>query len=523
MKLLHYLQLIKQQKRELFLVAFLLITAYVLRIYRIEERLLWHADTAHDALVARHIARYDEILLLGHTAYGLRISGNRDVFDPTRQGHYPTDYYYFLALFWRLSDDVFTVARLVTVWQVLGLAILYLGVRKALNVRAALTTLVVCSVSTASILHAQTVGTIQMSLPLLFMSFTLTVSALKEKSPALLLLAALTAIAITAFHYAGVLCAGIVFLVGVRWMPSLSKRQRLLLGGALLAIIFGGFSAIHVQLVQYFGWEAVKTSFLTFSQSGNTLQESFTQLYLAIEFRLTHFYPNFPWVFSIGSGILAAIAYWQSDKTTRNLLQFCLGCIASLCLAVLTRDRDVFHFEQIMYIDYAYLTLLSISLSVLLSHGQKTYQSLGGVFIFVFGLALSRYLTFQPNTQLFVPIQSARTQAEAIVRTITDLDQRMVIVSSYYSPDWESSTVVFWLEKITGQKLVSLRNTYNNYDWSQEQKHRGVFLCQRLKSDKPLEQNACQYFLSRALQRYGQRVQRQIPSTPFYHGYLVSK
>lgn len=516
--LLQRLWLICQDRAgEAALVGMVLVVALTLRFWFIPTHLNWNGDTARDALVARHLAVYGEALQLGHTAYGLRIFGQRDNPDPFQLSHYPTDFFAFLAMFWQFGGDVWNVARLAAVWQVLGLVILYLGVRKATDRWVALVTVLICSVSSLSLLHSLTVGTIQLSLPLVFMAFTLSVYAIKCRRPPLLLAAMVVGMAVLPFHYAALVIAGWIVLITLdQAMPFPTPRQRWLTVVTLLAIAGVMFALFHLQVVKYFGWPAVRQSLLTMHPRPPQLAAAVTQTQAALAYRLKNIYPHYPWVLVAVSLVVLGWSY-RLRPNNRGYVQFLAGYLALMLVFMLTRHPDTFQYEQIMYLDYVYLAMLGVGIATLLRQPALTSRASGVIFTAVVLWSVSQGFRFAPRMELFVPVQAARQYAQQLLANVPDLSERAVFVSSYYSTDWESPTLVFWLEVESGQRFVSLRQTYNNYGWTLAQLEQPILVIQRLPqraAPTAAAQSQADYFLT-------QRQYRQttsLPDHPYFYG-----
>lgn len=102
----------------LIMIIIMAVMSLYLRLYRLEDRMLWIGDVARDITVASHIVDFHEFPLIGHSAYYFEGS----IF------HYPPYYYYLLSVPYLYFHDPLSVLRTVVIGQAfIPIIVLLLG------------------------------------------------------------------------------------------------------------------------------------------------------------------------------------------------------------------------------------------------------------------------------------------------------------------------------------------------------------------------------------------------------------
>lgn len=497
MKVRHWLQNVRQQHaQELVLLVSVLVLATTLRLVRLPDQFIWNGDTARDIVVAKHLWEYNEPLELGHSAYGLRIDSPKNTGDVYGMSHYPTYYFRLMALLWGVTKNVYGVAVIAVGWQILGLAILYYGLRQLAGKWPAVITIGLISVSVKAIEHSLGVA-IHPAVPYFFLLFTLTVLGIQRRKLSLLGTALGLALCGVLVHYSFLICFG--WILGLTFY-SLWKRnlRRDALAFVTGAVVGGGllFFFLHLEVIRFYG---LKEFIGTFTGQYQASSFSMTQLYpqFADIFlrRLRGVYPLWTTVCVAVSFGLGSIAY-NLRKDLQKLLLGLAGFGLSLLILGALKVPNTFHYEQVVFVDYVVLILNGISLGVILE-SRKTELSIAAVVLGAVLVLSSTQLFYRHPPILYtIPITAAQQQAEELLaKNPQPLENTEFFVSSYYSWDYESPTVIYWLEELSGKKLIELTEVYDNIAWPQEGKTHMIASCQRYARFPAMEAASCQNWL----------------------------
>jgi len=294
--------------REIWALALLLCLAGALRLSRLPERITWNGDTARDMVVARHLSLYNEPLQLGHSAYGLRIASDKNIGDPYGMSHYPSYYFRAMAVVWSVTGNVLNLSIVIVMFHVLGLLVLYLGLRQVVGSFPAWCAVALISLSLMAIEHSLAVA-IHPALPLFYVGLTLLITGLKQKKLWLLGTAALWCVLATTVHYSFLWCFAWVLACSVVWLIRQKRHKAALLWGVSLALAGTGlFVALHLEVIRFYGfWPFVGTFSGQYTSSVRSIRQVQLQVGTVILYRLQGiFYAWLSPVVALSVGLIGA-------------------------------------------------------------------------------------------------------------------------------------------------------------------------------------------------------------------------
>lgn len=508
---------------EFWALMILMCVAAALRLTRLPEHITWNGDTARDLIVARHLWEYHDPLALGHSAYGLRIESENRGEDPYGMSHYPTYFFRLMAIVWGVSGSVFHVALLQVLYQLLGMVILYVGIRQLFGKSAAWLTLLLIALSSFSIDHSLS-GAIHLTLPLFYTVFTCLVLSQKYKKTWLMVFSALLCVLGSLLHYAFLLCFVWVIGIGIfSFWRAKHYRAATLFGSVVTLAGIMLFFTLHLEVIQFYGiWPFVGTFTGQYQQSV-PLGLAQYQVFDLVLNRLSTMFTTWPEaVAALTVGLVGLV--FSSRKDLRAALTGFIGFALSLVILVATKSASTFHIEQVLFFDYTLLILLGSSCGIIFELPRKANKV---AMCFIIGLTLASSTQFGyrfPVRHYTLPIAAAEAHAkELLVKNPYLVEDTAFYVTSYYSWDYETPTVVFWLEELSGKKLMSLVDTYNNLNWEGTPKQHIIVSCQRFPGLPAMEQRSCQTFLQHFTENGTYFQEKELFSNEHYRSFLYKK
>lgn len=510
-----------ENTRELVALGVVLAAALFLRLSRLPAEIIWNGDTARDFLVARHLWLYHEPLSIGHSAYGLRIDTPKNEGDPYGMSHYPSYYLRAMSLLWGVTGDPTRLSVVIVLYQVAGLGALYLGLRKVAGSLPALSAVTVIALSVKAIEHSLGAA-IHPSLPLFFTVLTLFLYGWTTQKLRYTVSAALLCILATLIHYSFLICFIWIWALTVWQLWQKKERPQLIRFGAGIAGIGAAlFLLLHLEIIRFYGFGPFLGTFTGQLNSGSVLlSQLFPHFMDTLMFRLRGLFPLQTTAMAalvIGTGAFAA----AGRKNTRPLLLGLLSFAFSLIFLVSLKAFNTYHYEQVVFVDYVLMVVFGLSIGLLLQEKSPELR-LGAVV--VAGVVLTSLTSSwyqHPPVFLTLPISAARDQAEQLLhQSPTPLENTEFYVSSYYSWDYETPTVLYWLEVLSDKKLVKLVDVYNNIGWPEPAKQYMIASCQRFPLNPAMERNSCQVFLQHFEDTSKYKLERELFTNDYYRTYL---
>lgn len=486
----------KEHLLEYWALAIVLCIAGALRLNKLPEYITWNGDTARDMLVARHLSLYDEPLQLGHSAYGLRINSEKNGTDPYGMSHYPSYYFRVMAMAWSVAGNPLNLSILIVFYQLAGLLVLYLGLRQVFGALPSWCAVVTIALSMVGIEHSLAVA-IHPSVPLFFLVLTLFITGFKRKQLLWWAAAAVVSVLACLIHYSFLVC--FVWILG--WSGAWLLKEKRVRDAIVFVLCVGLvgvglFFALHQEVIRFYGlWPFIGTFTNQYQSSVPTLYQAQRQIGSLILFRLEG-------IFYAWRTILMALTIGLTGValSVRKEIRVALGGLIIfallLVMMVATKSTDTFHNEQVLFFDYILLMVIGISCGVIFEQPGKETKAA----IVVIGAVLLTSITGlwyrQPPYVFTLPIAAAQSQAQELLeKSPYPVEETEYYVSSYYSWDYETPTVLFWMEALSGKKLVKLVEAYNNIGWEGQPKTHMIVSCQRFPRWPAMELNSCQTFL----------------------------
>lgn len=511
-------------KTEVLSVIGILILALWLRAVRLPNEIIWNGDTARDLLVARHLNLYDESLEIGHSAYGLRIDTPKNDGDPYGMSHYPSYYFRMMAVLWNVTGSVYAFMGVLMFLQVVSLAVLYYGLRQLFGHVPALFGIAAVVLSVKAIEHSLGAA-IHPSLVVLFFIFTAWTTGWKKNNSWLMGSATLLCILGTLIHYTFLILFGwlvVLTIVALYTKDAPYKAMKYL----VLALATGitTFFLLHLEIIRFYGFREFLGTFLgQYQQQTFSLSRVYAQFMDILLFRLRGIFPLWTSIcMAVTLGIMSYVG--SSEKKLVHPMAIMAGFALSLLMLGALKPFDEFHYEQVVFVDYVLLVLAGVSLGKLLSVRQIEVR-LGVTTITLFLLASVTLLAYtKPPIFLTKPITAAREHAQALLeKNPYPIEKTEFYVSSYYSPNYETPTVLFWLEELSGKRLVKLVNVYNNIGWFDEEKTHMIASCQRFPTMPGNEAASCQTWLGEFESSGKYVLEKELFSTDNYRAFLYRK
>jgi hypothetical protein len=507
---------------EFWTVFLTIVLAGALRVYWLPTATAWNGDNARDMIIARHIVEYGEQLKLGHGAYGLRIDSDKHGKDPYGMSHYPSYFLRGMAVIWKVTGSELNLMIAAVLYQLVGMVILYLGLRQLFGWISAEFTLLLIAVSSITIVHSLGIA-IHLALPWLFLIFTLFVTGIKQKKVPLIVCSALLCVVGTLLHYAFLLIFGWIVAATCIWLWRTDRRKT-------AAIFFGGtsitgaglFLGLHHEVISFFGLQPFLKSFSNLYQSKAPAPIAQQQVIGLLMFRLTNLL--FTWksvITALGVGFV-----WMAGSLKKSGRIWLLGlaCVAaSILLSVGMKNSNTYHLEQVVFFDYVFLSLFGAGIGTVFTQVQRAGKVICLLFLAAVLYAASGNAYQRPFFMYTLPIQAAQAQAEQLIeQSPYPLEETEFYVSSYYSWDYESPTVIYWLEVLSGKKLVKLIESYNNLEWDGATKKHMIVSCQRYPLKPGDDKASCDFFVKHYESTGKYTFEKELFSNEYYRAFLYS-
>lgn len=457
-----------QQLFAVFILFCLCLFAFFLRSYNVWNRMRWDGDSARDLLVSKHLAFYDEKLIIGHTASGAII------FDKNGNDigalHYPTYYYGYLSILWRVFQSIDNILLFNIFLHTLSLIGIFLIVQLITNKKIiSLLTVTFFTISEHFIDLSQSMIGLQVSIPFVILCILLVTFGWKKNNFKTFLVGLSGLTFLSTFNY-----ALLVLIASVLVHFLVFNRKNLLqvfVVGASQAVLF---LILHLKQIHFFGFSPFIKSFL-YSNSPKVISEFpfFSLLQQRLWRPLSLVFPQYLFIVItvfLAMGFLVIFNLKNFKLGEKKLILFFVVTISTYFLLAVSKD-NMFIDSYLYYANILILLFFGIICGLLLK--IKTKKKLLFNFLVIFAqLVVLGSLTHKFNVSSYLNSVSgnrnnyyfSRDLAEKLLVEFNFSQDFFFNLSDFYGWSWETPTVGYWLEELSGEKIYSLVNYSNNLE-----------------------------------------------------------
>lgn len=426
-----------------------------LRFYQFPERFPWFGDTARDALVSKHIWKYEESISIGHYASGLPVNETA-----CQVRAYPSYYYHSLATLWSLTHSLAGVMAIITILHASGIIVAFLIVSLYLDKKAGLVAALLYAVSIDFIGNAYFLTTIHVPIPVLLLAIYSVLLGVQRQKRWLTVLGLSGIIYLSAYHYSILLFFIFFFFVVERSFAKSNFRcglRNTLLFGSLY---FGFFLLLHGEVIRTCnGILPFLQSF--FSQGSNELSvwSTLKSFWLLLSY---HFFVTFQlWTESIAIliFILLADVFFNLKKLRGVLIGtvlltvfFLMGGAVFPNPSMEMQQIQTMYSRQLIF----FLAAFGFGGSLFIAVKKRNYFRLIGLYFVFIALTLSvslSFFVFRPA----VYSTPMKELAEYLLKRPEFGSAKAKFISGDGS-DYDTVILAYWLEELSGKQLYQIVN-----------------------------------------------------------------
>src|SRR3989344_2328990 len=438
------------------LIASILLVGLVIRVFFLFRATPFAADTARDLLMGYHIAKFHEIPTIGHSA-----SGNSFVYLPY--------YYYLLGLINIFSTNPHIIIFIFTIWQSTSIILTYKIAESILDrtagiIAALSVTLGSYFVTTHTWLYSGLLAT-----PFILFAFYCFFKKMSSENTIYLYCLIFSLTVGSFFSYVSLVFLPIFFLC----FFFISKKGGLVNFVIKLAV-FTLFSLILsiLPLYIFFG-----TSLLSAFNPYDKFQLNGTRITNFFVLLNQFFHEFFPTLSSIPSAIFFVLfitglffLFQKSRKTFYKVGLLSISIFYLIILTALKRGIVSLHYFDVLY------PLLVIKISVVFSFWLNVNRKLIPRFVTFALLALFFFYVSNEFRYLFLTkndFRNSKNKVELNLKSSEAVKRKNNFVGNYdffqiynYQPEessWSSTISWYFWETITGNKIVKIIPTANNF------------------------------------------------------------
>ncbi len=448
------------------LLLLLVFVGIVLRFYRFGDTIGWWGDAARDYLVALHLAKFNETLLVGHFATGL--AGGF---------YHPPYYYYFISLLIRIFESPFFATGFFTLLHSLSIFTMY-GIGKELyDRRVGLLSAGFFALSAKMVNTSRGLISANATLPLVMLSLLFYIKGIKNAHKGYVCLA-LTLLFIAGSFWYGAFTLLPYMLILAFW--KFRSQNRFLI--TLVIYIFVGLMVVVLPLVLYFGIDRVIAVFLPqssirfdFSLFGSFID--IVQIYFIAVFDQNSLFAIYGAVFLL---LLTLFLVWKSPCSLSKLILPTFAVVYIALLGSLRRGEFLVHYltpyEPILFLVAGYL----LAKAFRYAQGSRLLQicviGVGGALLLIISNNFS-YIKYIPSDY-----RESREVADLILSQVGRSSFQVTTSAPDTSPGWESPTLWYFLERDTQTRLVHTVNYGENLEENNQEYVYRIFVCKNFNS-----------------------------------------
>jgi hypothetical protein len=224
---------------EIFCLLTIVVLAFSLRIFQIEDRMFWYGDMGRDVLIANKIITDNIHPLIGHTASG---------FEPVF--YYPPYYYYLLSILLRITSDPIILTGIVSFFQSVFIILLYYLCKATAGKLVGLLTSFFYAVSSATIQTGSSIWPVYIMPMFFYLGLKLTNEHTNKNSYMYKLLGHVVLIFSTTIHYSSM---PFVLLLETRDFFFFIKKGNYTYACVLILFLCLIFTLLYYPLVMSLG------------------------------------------------------------------------------------------------------------------------------------------------------------------------------------------------------------------------------------------------------------------------------
>lgn len=444
-----------------------------LRFYRFDIAIGWWGDSARDYLVAYHLAKFNETLMVGHFATGL-----------SNGFYHPPYYYYFISVLIRIFESPFFAIGFFTLLHSLSILTMY-GIGKELHGwRTGLFSAGFFAISAKMVNTSRALISANATLPLIMFSLLFYIKGIKNAHKGYVYFA------LALLFIAGSLWYGTFTLLPYMLLFALwkfRKQNRFLITLAIYILV--GLMIVVFPLVLFFGIDRVSAVFLP--QNSISIDKSFFGSFIDIVrvYFIAVFDHNLR--FSLYGRVLLVLLIlflmWKSRHSLTALVLPISAVVYVALLGSLRRGEFLVHYvtpyEPITFLVAGYL----LAKAFRYAHGSRLLQlctaSCGIVLLFIISNNFS-YIKYIPSDY-----REAREVADLVLSLVGSSSFQVTTSAPDTPSGWESPTLWYFLERDTQTKLVHAVNYGENLEENNQEYTYRIFVCKNFSS--PQENYAC--------------------------------
>ncbi|MBI5620168.1 hypothetical protein HY949_00125 [Candidatus Gottesmanbacteria bacterium] len=435
-----------------FLVTAIFILGLALRFGRFVHVTTFSGDTARDLLVGYHIAKYGELPQVGHAASGL-----------TPPFYYPPYYFYFLGLLNMITTNPYLLMGAAVVWQSASIVLVSLVANALYGRTAGVIAGLITAVFPYFIKQHSFIFSGPLTTPLFLGALYCLIYAVKQKNRYFAYFSLFLLVVGGSVSYALLIFLP-VFLVALFLSNKTQKVGQfcLIFGwtGLLLAILF-------YPLVSEFGTSAIlrfdplvniKIGFDFFDRfiaaSSSIIWDFFDQRRIAI--------------ISVLIVLITVVGSQRLTFLSKKTIGLIVLILYPVTLFSLKRGIAEFYYLNTVYHFFPIVLGCFIVQAYQLAKGwpKPVAIAVGATLILSGSSGMPYYLKESYND-----FAGTRDIAGRIIRIVQDIKETNNLSrldffrAYYYEPlygDWSSPRLWYFLERLSGEKLVIVSNDYNN-------------------------------------------------------------